>query len=166
MTPSNGAGGNAATPLTAMAAMGQLREALRGQKSSTAAKLNPDPPPPRLRLTNQALGQRQTLRAPRRIGCLKRNRQNPRRRRRLRIPTFLSLSTTSGRTWLLLTSLQMLRAVNYIWTLSWTRRDPTPVKRRDGDTGGRFHRDAPESAPPTLTSRRPMEAPNHFQISH
>lgn len=168
MTPSSGAGKSVVMPLAATVTAGQLRGPLRGTKNSMRVKPNLDLPPPLPRpLTNQSPDQKQTLRPLRRSECLKKKLHSLKRRWLLQIPTCPSLLITLGRTWLLLTSLQMLRAVNCIWIHSWNQHSPTQhtlLSQRKDDTGGPFHRGAPEAPPPTLRRRSPMETSDQFQI--
>lgn len=127
-TPSNGVGEGAATALAATVAMCQLPATLRRKRSSVTVRqgLTPLPTPQ----VNQDLYQKQTLRPLSRSKCLKKKAH-----RLSQIPNCLSLWTTSGRTLRLLTSLRMLRVVNYTWILCWLQHNPTlrAVVTRRGD---------------------------------
>uniref|UniRef100_A0A3Q1H1I3 Potassium two pore domain channel subfamily K member 4 n=1 Tax=Acanthochromis polyacanthus TaxID=80966 RepID=A0A3Q1H1I3_9TELE len=158
MIPSNDAGESAAMELTATVTPPQPMGVLKRKKSSKGVKQNLDLLPPLIPPTNQVLDQNQTLRPLRRSEYLKKNLQSLRRR----LPTYLSLWTTLGRTSRLLMSLQMLRVGKYIWILCWTLHNPNFVHQRGDATEGLYHREAPKSTAPTVTRSSQMETPNLF----
>lgn len=167
MTPSDVAGGSA-TAATVTA--GQLQGLTRAKKSRKRIKQIPDLTPlplPPLQ-TNQGLDRKQTLRPLRPTECLKKKWQKRLKRRRLpQTPTCLSLWTTLGRTWRLLTSLRMLRAENYIWILCWIQRSLTLHAQdtlRGDATEDLSLRGPPKSETPTMTRTSAMETPTQFLI--
>lgn len=103
MTLSSDIAGGATTTLAAMVQMVTRRV----KKNRVRLNLNPIPLTP-TPLANRGPDQRQTPRPLRQTKCLRRKAPRP------QTPACLSPWITLGKTWHLLMSLQMLRAVNYI----------------------------------------------------
>lgn len=170
---SSDGGESVATGLAATATVCQPQGFQMGMQSILRTGPIPDltrlPPPPPTDRQGQAQGPKQTRRSLRRSECLKRKPPRLRRRRLLQIPTCLSLWTTSGRTWPLSMSPQMLRVLSYIWIRCWIPRSPILrdlISTGEDATEGQFRKETPGATRRIPTRKSPMETQRQAQIYH